>query len=142
MVDTYIDGSIGVVVASVTKEFKFLVVKNAPHIGLPQSDIEALGLKRSLFTAGRPDSGPKPAYEAAAHFEKCYIELDVRPEPIPTVGDTMLRDLGFEVDLENGHIANPAQPLKIYRGIMPTMMGINHPAKKRPNDEIGSQFKL
>lgn len=130
MVDTYVNGSIGMVGAATIRQFKFLVVKDAPHIGLPQSDIDALGLKPSLFATpkekgGRARTLEDRAYEAGAHFDRCYIELDVHPEPAPTVGVAALRKLGFEVDLEQGRISKPAKPLKIQRGLMPTMLDVS-----------------
>ena len=131
MVDTYIDGSVGIVGEAANRQFKFLVVKEARHIGLPQSDIDALGLKLSLFTTPKEPGGPTRtlddrAYEAGVHFDTGYIELDVRPEPVPTVGVTALHKLGFEVDLEKGRISKPTEPLKIQRGLMPTMLDVSH----------------
>ena len=130
MIDTYIDGSIGIAGESADRQFRFLVVKEAHHIGLPQSDIEALGLKPSLFaTPQEPGVHARTlgdmAYEAGVHFDTGYIELDVRPEPVPTVGVPALHKLGFEVDLEKGHIFKPAKPLKIRRGLMPTMLDVS-----------------
>lgn len=130
MFDTCIDGDIGIVGAAATRQFNFLVVKDANHIGLPQPDIDALGLKRSLFATPKEDGGhartlEDRAYEAGVHFETCYIELDVRPEPVPAVGVAVLSKLGFEVDLEQGRISKPAKLLKIQRGLMPTMLDVS-----------------
>ena len=130
MVDTYIYGDIGIVGAETTRQFNFLVVKDAHHIGLPQSDIDALGLKPSLLATPKEKGGhartlDDRAYEAGVHFETSYIELDVLPEPVPTVGATALRKLGFEIDLEQGRIARPAEPLKIFRGLMPYMLDVS-----------------
>ena len=33
--------------------------------------------------------------------------------------------LGYKVDLERGHIAKPAKPVKIHRGLMPTMLDVS-----------------
>ena len=131
MVDTYIDGHIRIVGAATTRQFNFLVVKDANHIGLPQPDIDALGLKPSLFATPKEPGGhartlDDRAYEAGVRFDTGYIELDVRPEPVPTVGVTALHKLGFEVDLEQGRIAKPTEPLKIQRGLMPTMLDVSH----------------
>ena len=128
--DTYIDGSIGIVGAATTRKFNFLVVKDSDHIGLPQSDIDALGLKPSLFATPKEPGGhartlEDRAYEAGAHFDRCYIELDVQPEPVPKVGATALRKMGFEIDLERGRIVKPAKPLKIHRGLMPYMLDVS-----------------
>ncbi len=128
--DAYINGSIGMVGAATTRTFDFLVVKDSHHIGLPQSDIDALGLKPSLFATPKELGGhartlEDRAYEAGAHFDKCYIELDVRPEPMPTIGVAALRKLGFEIDLEQGRIVKPAKPLKIQRGLMPYMLDVS-----------------
>lgn len=127
MVDTYIYGDIGIPGVADTKQSSFLVVEDAYHIGLPQPDIDALGLNPSLFaTPKEPSSHARTlgdrAYEAGVHFDTCYIELDVRPEPVPTIGAMALRKLGFKVDLKQGHIAKPTKPLKIRRGLMPTML--------------------
>ncbi len=145
MVDTYINGSIGIVGAATTKQFKFLVVKDARYIGLPQSDIYALGLEPSLFATPKAKSGhartlDDRAYEAGVHFDTCYIELDVRPEPTPTLGAKVLRELGFEVDLERGQITKPAKPLKLYRGLMPSMLDMSDLAQRRRNDHKGAQY--
>lgn len=128
--DTYINGSIGMVGAVTTWKFDFLVVRDCHHIGLPQSNIDALGLKPSLFATPKEKGGhartlDDRAYEAGVQFDACYIELDVRPEPVPTVGATALRKLGFEIDLEQGRIVKPAKPLKIQRGLMPYMLDVS-----------------
>ena len=130
MVDTYINGCIGIVGAAVTRKFRFLVVRDADHIGLPQSEIDALGLKRSLFATPKESVGhagtlENRAYEAGARFDRCYIELDVQPKPAPTVGVAALHKLGFEVDLELGRISKPTKPLKIQRGLMPYMLVVS-----------------
>lgn len=131
MVDTYINGSMGIVGAATTRQFRFLVVKDAHHVGLPQSNIDALDLKPSLFATPKKPGGHAPtpddrAYEAGVEFGTCYIELDVLAEPIPTVGATALRKLGFKIDLKQGRIAEPAKPLRISRGLMPTMLDVSH----------------
>ena len=130
MAGIYVNGKIGTVGSAVTRQFRFLVVKDALYIGLPQPDIDALGLKRSLFATPKAHGGhartlEDRAYEAGAHFDTCYIELDVRPEPAPTVGVAALRKLGFDVDLEQGRISKPAKPLKIQRGLMPYMLNVS-----------------
>ena len=130
MVDTYIDGEIGIVGAAATRRFRFLVVRDADHIGLPQSEIDALDLKRSLFATPKEDGGhartlEDRAYQAGAHFGRCYIELDVRPEPVPTIGVAALHKLGFGVDVDLGRVSEPAKALKIQRGLMPTMLDVS-----------------
>lgn len=130
MAGAYINGSIGMVGAATTRQLKFLVVKDAHHIGLPQRHIDTLSLKPSLLATPKEPGGhartlDDMAYEAGVHFDTCYIELDVRPEPVPTVGVAALRELGFEVDLEKGRIAKPTEPLKIQRGLMPTMLDVS-----------------
>ncbi len=144
MVDTCIDGDIGIVGAAATRQFNFLVVKDANHVGLPKSDIDALGLQPSLFATPKAKGGHARtlgdrAYEAGVHFDTCYIELDVRPEPTPTLGAKVLRELGFEVDLERGQITKPAKPLKLYRGLMPSMLDMSDLAQRRTNDHKGAQ---
>ena len=139
MVETYVNGSIGIVGAATTRQFEFLVVKDAHHIGLPQSAIDALGLKPSLFATPKKNGGHARtlgdrAYEAGVHFDTCYIELDVRPEPVPTVGIVALYKLGFDIDLEQGQIAKPANPSKLYRGLMPSMLDVSDLAQRRPDD--------
>ena len=130
MAGIYVNGNIGAVGSAAVKQFSFLVVKDANHIGLPQSEIDALGLKRSLVATPKEDGDhartlEDMAYEAGAHFDRCYIELDVRPEPVPTVGTAALCKLGFEVDLERGLIAKPTEPLKTHRGLMPYMLDVS-----------------
>ena len=130
MVDVYVNGSIGIVGAATTKQFEFLVVKDTHHIGLPQSDTYALGLEPSLFGTPKAKGGhartlDDRAYEAGVRFDTCYIELDVRPEAVPTVGVAALHKLGFDVDLEQGSISKPAKPVKIQRGLMPTMLDLS-----------------
>ena len=138
MVETYIDGNLGIVGAATSRQFRFLVIEDAQHIGLPQSDIDALGLKPSLFAALRQNDGRKTAYEAGAHFESCYVELDVHPEAAPTVGVWTLRELGFQVNLEQGRVSKPAQPSKIFRGLMPTMLDTSDLDKQCEDEKIGS----
>ena len=130
MAGIYVNGKIGNVGSAATRQFRFLVVKDAHHIGLPQPDIDALGLKPSLFATPKKNGGHARtlgdrAYEAGVHFDACYIELDVRPEPVPTVGIVALYKVGFDIGLEQGQIAKPAKPLKIQRGLMPTMLGLS-----------------
>ena len=144
MVDAYIDGNIGIAGAATTRQFKFLVVKNTHHISLPQSDIYALGLEPSLFANPKAKGGhartlDDRAHEAGVHFDTCYIELDVQAEPTPTLGAKVLRELGFEVDLERGQINKPAKPLKFYRGLMPSMLDMSDLAQRRPDDHEGAQ---
>ncbi len=76
--DTYINGSIGMVGAATTWKFDFLLDKDSRHIGLPQSDIDELGLKPSLFATPKELGGhartlEDRAYEAGTHFDRCYM---------------------------------------------------------------------
>ncbi len=52
MVATYIKGSI--TGESATREYRFLVVEEGDHVGLPQIDIDALELKPSMFVPVKP----------------------------------------------------------------------------------------
>ena len=114
MADLYVKGS--VVGDAETREYNFLVVSGVHHIRLPQSDIEALGLKFSLFA--------RTTYAAGVHFGEGYIELDVLPAELPAVGVAVLRDLGYEIALEEKTnaiktIRVPEIPLTIHRGLLP-----------------------
>ncbi len=128
MGETYIKGSI--TGRSATREYRFLVVEEGDHVGLPQIDIDVLDLKPSMFVPVEPTGDyDRPItgkiYQAGAHFADCYIDLDVLPAAKPTIGRNALRALGYKVDLEQGHIAKPAKPVKIYRGLMPTMLDVS-----------------
>ena len=125
MIETSIRGSVAG--KSSMREYHFLVIEGTQHIGLPQTDIDRLDLKPSIFShvgptneEGRPSEGHR--YQAGAHFGDCYIDLDVKPANEPTIGADALRALGYKVDLEQGHLTKPTRPLQIHRGLMPTML--------------------
>ena len=129
MTDIYIGGS--VTGKSETRDYDFLIVKGEQHIGLPQSHIDVLGLKPSVFASlwAASDSEQldvQKVYMASAHFAGSSIELDVLPAGMPTVGVAVLRTLGFSIDLENGSIEGPATPLTIHRGLSPRSIQIGH----------------
>ena len=120
----YVKGSI--TGKSETREFDFRVVKRSAQIGLPQSAIDALGLSKvpglSHDTLADNDANRAPAYLTRVDFEERCIHQYVTPASEPTVGADALRALGYKVDLERGHIFKPTEPLKIHRGLMPTML--------------------
>lgn len=124
MPDTYVKGSITGKLE--TREFDFRVVKRSAQVGLPQSAIDALGLPQVPGFPPDPlsDNGANraPAYLARVDFEERRIHQHVTPAAEPTIGVDALRALGYKVDLERGHIVKPTEPLKIHRGLMPTML--------------------
>lgn len=123
MVETSIRGSVAG--KSSMREYHFLVIEEAQHIGLPQADIDLLDLKPSIFSHVGPTSKGH-RYQAGALFGDCYIDLDVKPANEPTIGADALRALGYKVDLEQGWIVKPTEPLEIHRGLMPTMLDVSH----------------
>ena len=128
MVDTNMKGSVAG--KSATREYSFQAVEGAQYVSLPQADIDALDLKPSMFAPAGPtgDDGNLTIgkrYQAGVNFADCYIDLDVVPAKEPTIGADALRALGYEVDLEQGIISQPAEPVKIYRGLMPTMLDVS-----------------
>ena len=127
MPDIYVKGSI--TGKSETREFDFRVAKRSAQLGLPQSAIDALGLAEvpgSLHSPMGDDAADRaPIYLSCVDFEGRTIHQYVAPTSEPTVGADVLRALGYEVDLERGCIAKPTEPLKIQRGLMPTMLDVS-----------------
>ncbi len=127
MPDTYVKGSIAG--KWETREFDFRVVKRSAQIGLPQSTIDALGLSQvpGFADDSLADNGANraQAYLARVDFEERCIHQHVTPAAEPTIGADALRALGYQVDLERGHIVKPTEPVKICRGLMPTMLDVS-----------------
>ena len=127
MPDIYVKGSIAGKLE--TREFDFRVAKRSAQLGLPQSVIDALGLAEVpglLYGPMGDDAANRaPTYLSCVDFEGRFIHQYVAPTSRPTVGADVLRALGYEVDLERGCIAKPAKPLKIQRGLMPTMLDVS-----------------
>ena len=122
---TYIKGS--VVGKSEAREFEFRVLKRLAKVGLPQSAIDALGLSKipNLPPDLRSDNDG-PIYLSRVDFDEGFIHQYVTPASEPTIGADVLCALGYEVDLEQGIILKPTKPVKIYRGLMPTMLDVSH----------------
>ena len=59
-------------------------------------------------------------------FAEGFIHQYAAPASEPTIGADTLRALGYKIDLEQGIIAKPTEPLKIRRGQMPTMLDVSH----------------
>ena len=122
---TYIKGS--VIGKSEIREFEFRVLKRSAKVGLPQSAIDALGLSKVpglSHDLWRDNDGP--IYLSRVDFDEGFIHQYVAPASEPTIGADTLSALGYKVDLEQGHILKPAKPVKIYRGLMPTMLDVSH----------------
>ena len=119
----YIKGS--VVGKSETREFEFRVLKRSAQLGLPQSAIDALGLSKvpGLPRNLRRDNDG-PIYLSRVDFAEGFVHQYVASASEPTIGADTLRALGYKVDLEQEHIAKPTEPLKIQRGLMPTMLDV------------------
>ena len=104
---TYASGSI--TGKSEVREFSFLVDTGATWVGLPQADIDALGLDTvpnagaSLMMA---DGSVRrtPIYIAIGMLEGTGFVNGAVPTAMPLVGYKLLQDLGFKVDLENERI--------------------------------------
>ena len=128
MPDTYVKGSI--TGKWETREFDFRVVSRSAQIGLPQSAIDALGLSQAPGFPHGPladnDANRAPAYLAHIGFEERCIHQYVTPATKPTIGADALRALGYQVDLDQGRIIKPTEPLIIRRGLMPTMLDVSH----------------
>ena len=118
---TYASGSITGKTES--REYHFLVDTGATWVGIPQDDIEALGLDvvpnagAALMTANGTVRNT-PIYVAVGTLEGTGFVNGAVPAAIPLVGYQLLQDLGFKVDLVNERI------------------------DKRPDDEIGPPFLL
>ena len=128
MPDIYVKGSI--VGKSETREFDFRVVKRSAQLGLPQSAIDDLGLSEVPGFVCDPltdsDSNRDTAYLTRVDFGERCIHQYVTLASEPTIGADALRALGYKVDLEQGHITKPTKPLKIRRGLMPTMLDVSN----------------
>ena len=90
---------------SETREIVFQVIERARWIGLPQADIDALGLQLIRYDSAPAKSGASetgaPIYTAAGTLEGAGFVGSVVAAAAPTVGANFLRDLGFRVDWEN-----------------------------------------
>lgn len=99
---------------SETRDIDFLIVERARRIGLPQADIDALGLKLVRYDSVPPKSGDEatrtPIYTATGTLEGAGFVGDVIAAPEPTVGANFLRDLGFQVDWENDKLEKDTSP--------------------------------
>ena len=106
-----------------SREFDFLVDTGATWVGIPQADIDALGLDTvpnadaALMMADGTISRT-PIYIAVGMLEGTGFVNGAAPAAVPLVGYRLLQDLGFKVDLINGRI------------------------EPRPDDEIGPPFRL
>ena len=126
MANIYVKGTVAG--ASKNRDYNFLVIKGSSQIGLPPSDIASLGLQGSMFLDAS-DLGNK-TYQASAYFDQSYIELDVSPAQVPTVGSEALTALGYLIDLEASNIHSPPHPFKIYRGLMPSLLDVEDSGSK------------
>ena len=118
---TYARGSI--TGRSEIREYDFLVDTGATWVGIPQSDIDALGLDivpnaaAALMTADGTVR-ETPIYVAIGMLEGTGFVNGAVPAAVPLVGYKLLQDLGFKVDLVSERI------------------------EKRPDNEIGPPFLL
>lgn len=105
------------------REFDFLVDTGATWVGIPQADIDALGLdtvpnaSAALMMADGSVSHT-PVYIAVGMLEGMGFVNGAVPAAVPLVGYKLLQDLGFKVDLVNERI------------------------EQRPDGEIGPPFLL
>ena len=99
---------------SETRDIDFLIVERARRIGLPQADIDALGLNLIRYDSVPAKSGDKviriAIYTANGTLESAGFVGDVIAAPEPTVGANFLRDLGFQVDWENDKLEKASGP--------------------------------
>ena len=93
---------------SETREIAFRVIERARWLGLPQADIDALGLKLLRHDNVPAKSGvgdaSAPIYTATGTLEGVGFVGSVIAAGAPTLGANFLRDLGFRVDLEKGKL--------------------------------------
>ena len=91
-----------------TREYDFLVDTGATWIGLPQADIDALGLDTVPNATARIMTGngaiETPIYVGVGMLEGTGFVNGAVPAPMPMVGYRLLQDLGFNVDLVNERI--------------------------------------
>ena len=105
------------------REYDFLVDTGATWVGIPQADIDALGLDTvpnagaDLMMADGTISHT-PIYVAIGMLEGTGFVNGALPAAVPLVGYKLLQDLGFKVDLVGERI------------------------EKRPAGEIGPPFLL
>lgn len=105
------------------REYNFLVDTGATWVGIPQDDINALGLdtvpnaSAALMTADGKVTHT-PIYVGIGMLEGTGFVNGVVPAAVPLVGYKLLQDLGFKVDLVNERI------------------------EPRPDGEIGPPFLL
>ena len=117
---TYAKGSI--TGRNEVREFDFLVDTGATWVGIPQEDIDALGLDTvpnadaALMADGTISR--TPIYIAVGMLENTGFVNGAVPAAVPLVGYKLLQDLGFKVDLVNERI------------------------EPRPDGEIGPPFLL
>ena len=96
------------------QEFDFLVVRQARRMGMPQSDIDALGLEwvgqrtDEVMTDGGPVSAP--VYTAICTLGKLAFAEDVIATERHIVGANTLRDFGYKVDWEKGKLEKDTKP--------------------------------
>ena len=118
---TYARGSIAG--KSENREYDFLVDTGATWVGIPQADIDALGLdtvpnaSAALMTADGKIMRT-PIYVGIGMLEGTGFVNGIVPAAVPLVGYKLLQDLGFKVDLVNERI------------------------EPRPDGEIGPPFLL
>lgn len=97
-----------------TREFDFLVVRQARRMGMPQSDIDALGLEwvSRLSDEITTDSGPMstPVYTAICTLDKLAFAESVIAMERHIVGANSLRDFGYKVDWEKGKLEKDTSP--------------------------------
>ena len=104
---TYATGSI--TGRNETREFDFPVDAGATWLGVPQADIDALGLdtvpnsSAALMVADGSVSHT-PVYIAVGMLEGTGFVNGAVPAAVPLVGCKLLQDLGFKVDLVNERI--------------------------------------
>ena len=104
---TYAKGSI--TGRAEVREYDFLVDTGATWVGLPQDDIDALGLD-TVPNAGATlmmadgTVNRTPIYIAVGMLEGTGFVNGAVPTAVPLVGYKMLQDLGFKVDLVNERI--------------------------------------
>ena len=104
---TYARGSI--TGQSEVREYNFLVDTGATWVGIPQADIDALGLDTVPNASARlmtADGTIKdtPIYIAVGMLEGTGFVNGAVPAAMPLVGYNLLQDLGFKVDLVNERI--------------------------------------
>ena len=99
---------------SQAREIDFKVVKQARRIGLPQCDIDALGLEwvGERHDAIMTDDGPAltPVYTAICMMNKIAHAMGVIAAENPVVGANALIEFGYTVDWQNGKLEKASGP--------------------------------